>query len=297
MIAIAPTDFDWFSMLKSEMIPELVNFWTPTPWNIRRLKKGDKFYFLLKSPHRRIAGYGSFNYYKNMPAKEAWDTFGLGNGVNNLKELIERASKYALKNAHSYIPSSNPEIGCVVLSDLVFFDEDKYLSPNDVGLDFAPEIVKFKYFDIDSIKIITESQPPTPFIIVQEGSEKYKKVNTKDRKGQPDFRRFVFNTYNSTCCITGETCLEIIQAAHIQPYINEDSNHIQNGIPLRIDIHKLFDAGLITIDKNYIIRLSPYLFSSNYLVYDGKKISLPADPAQFPSKEALNFHNKVIFRG
>lgn len=50
MISIAPTDIDWFNFLKSNVVHEEINFWTPTPWNVKRLKRGDKFYFMLKSP-------------------------------------------------------------------------------------------------------------------------------------------------------------------------------------------------------------------------------------------------------
>lgn len=50
MFAIAPTDLEWFERLRTGPIPALVNFWTPTPWNVRRLTANDRFYFLLKHP-------------------------------------------------------------------------------------------------------------------------------------------------------------------------------------------------------------------------------------------------------
>ena len=49
MFAISPTDINWFRQLKDHISSEneAVNFWTPTPWNIRKLKRGDKFFFML----------------------------------------------------------------------------------------------------------------------------------------------------------------------------------------------------------------------------------------------------------
>ena len=49
MFAISPTDNDWFQFLKKVQLNSYVNFWTPTPWNIKRLKTNDRWYFLLKS--------------------------------------------------------------------------------------------------------------------------------------------------------------------------------------------------------------------------------------------------------
>ncbi|WP_375091222.1 HNH endonuclease [Peribacillus sp. RS7] len=43
---------------------------------------------------------------------------------------------------------------------------------------------------------------------------------------------FVYGKY----AITGDSVYEVLEACHIQPYKNEDSNHMQNGILLRADI-------------------------------------------------------------
>ena len=67
MFAISPTDLNWFQQLRTEGLQgNVINFWTPTPWNISRLKSGDNLYFMLKSPIRKIGGYGKFVEYKNM---------------------------------------------------------------------------------------------------------------------------------------------------------------------------------------------------------------------------------------
>jgi len=59
MFAVAPTDLDWFQQLRTEGVNgNVINFWTPTPWNISKFKKGERLYFMLKSPIRKIGGYG-----------------------------------------------------------------------------------------------------------------------------------------------------------------------------------------------------------------------------------------------
>jgi|TARA_B110000116_G_scaffold227688_1_gene208722 putative restriction endonuclease len=71
MFAISPTDLNWFQQLRADDLQgNVINFWTPTPWNISRLKSGDNLYFMLKSPIRKIGGYGKFVEYKNMKDKK-----------------------------------------------------------------------------------------------------------------------------------------------------------------------------------------------------------------------------------
>ena len=82
MFAIAPTDLNWFQQLRTEGLQgKVINFWTPTPWNISRLQKGNNLYFMLKSPIRKIGGYGKFVEYKNMKASEAWKKLASGDGT------------------------------------------------------------------------------------------------------------------------------------------------------------------------------------------------------------------------
>jgi len=50
---VALTDFDWYSCLVHNSNVSVLNFWTPTPWNIKKLRKGNRIYFLLKEKHGR----------------------------------------------------------------------------------------------------------------------------------------------------------------------------------------------------------------------------------------------------
>jgi putative restriction endonuclease len=48
MFAIAPTDLDWFERIRTGPIGKTVNFWTPTPWEVKGFREGDRLYFMLR---------------------------------------------------------------------------------------------------------------------------------------------------------------------------------------------------------------------------------------------------------
>ena len=76
--------------------------------------------------------------------------------------------------------------------------------------------------------------------------DKVLKTIVSGRKGQTNFRKKLIEANKAAqCCFTGTVIPEIIEAAHIVPYLSEDDNHIENGLLLRADIHSLFDANLL----------------------------------------------------
>lgn len=156
MFAIAPTDIGWYTFFMNNQIPNEINFWTPTPWNVKRLSEGDKLLFLLKAPYRKICGLGSFSYYDNLSIKEAWERFGDGNGIESIEELRSRSDKYAKK--HSVINYTeydyNREIGCIVLTDVKFFNEEEFITTDELNISFPNQVVKLKYFDMELPQIL-----------------------------------------------------------------------------------------------------------------------------------------------
>ena len=298
MFAVAPTDLDWFQQLRTDGVNgDVINFWTPTPWNISRLKKGNRLYFMLKSPIRKIGGFGKFVQYKNMKASEAWKKYGRDNGVENLGQLISRTDKY--KSKHTKNPlKADPEIGCILLKDPEFYDNEYFQSDKDLGIVFAKQIVKIKYFEKRELKVLRETQVKVDksFDLVDSGKTKKKQLTQKERKGQAAFRRNILSIYENSCAITGIKQKEVLEAAHIQKYVNEESNHVQNGICLRVDMHKLFDNGLISIDSDFKVVVSSMLQSTEYRKFNGIKLKLPKNKSYYPSATVLSFHNKEIFR-
>jgi putative restriction endonuclease len=292
MFAISPTDNNWFKFLKKEGFNSEVNFWTPTPWNVSRLSAGNRLYFMLKSPIRMIGGYGQFLEYKNTTVNEAWNEFGLKNGCASKKEFTERLNKYKSERSKDDTSVVDSEIGCIILTNAVFFDDDDFLDLDNFEIDFSRFIVKIKYFDeTDPLLNFEKSKElDSTFELLPTSSEKLKKARlVTERKGQSNFRAKLTEAYNNKCCITGERTSELLEAAHIQPYIDKNSNHVKNGLLLRVDFHKIYDSGLMYIDEDYKIHISPYVKSDYYLNFNGLKINLPNNSNMHPSKEALQY--------
>jgi putative restriction endonuclease len=295
MFAISPTDIDWFYFLREVGYNSEINFWTPTPWNISKLSEGDKLYFMLKSPIRKIGGNGQFLKYINMTVDDAWNKFGRKNGCNSKQELIRRLDKYKSKRSSCEKGILDAQIGCLILNNVEFFDDNDFLDLKEHNVEFPINIVKIKYYEGNSLNNDAESFWDN-FTLISETAEKTKKnVKISERNGQGNFRAKITYAYSNRCCISGETTVELLEAAHIQPYIDERSNHVKNGLLLRADLHKLYDNGLMYIDDDFLIHISPQVKSNHYQNYNNKKIELPKNKKFHPSKESLRLR-KVEFR-
>lgn len=113
------------------------------------------------------------------------------------------------------------------------------------------------------------------------------------RRGQAVFRGNLLEAYAGRCAVTQADSIDALEAAHISAYLGPASNHAQNGILLRADIHTLFDLGLFTICyTSHQIILSERLQKTCYGVLNGKRITLPKDESQWPSSDALRIHRE-----
>ena len=64
------------------------------------------------------------------------------------------------------------------------------------------------------------------------------------------FRKIVLAADSHRCVITGEETPEALEAAHLVPARNGENDISCNGIALRADLHRLFDAGLFTFGES-----------------------------------------------
>ncbi|WP_420386022.1 HNH endonuclease [Roseivirga sp.] len=289
MFAISPTDLDWFNYLKSNNHTYKVNFWTPTPWNISKLSKGDHLYFMLKAPIRKIGGFGIFEDYKTLSFDDAWNQFGLSNGCGSKDELQEKLYLYKNNRSNNLKNNSSTQLGCIILKTPIFLDNEHFLDLQNFDISFSRHIVKIKYYlDHDPlINHIISNQSSKDFHLVDLNQKKSKQTMVKERKGQSLFRFTISEAYKHRCCITGEKIPELLEAAHIQPYINTNSNHVKNGLLLRTDLHKLYDSGLLFIDESYTVHISQYVRSHYYNQFHQTRIELPNNENDHPSKNAL----------
>ncbi|TXD53583.1 MULTISPECIES: HNH endonuclease [unclassified Polaribacter] len=118
------------------------------------------------------------------------------------------------------------------------------------------------------------------------------------------FKKTIPKIYNDSCCISGmkiesSTNAQMIDACHIVPFSISNDDTIPNGISLSPNLHRAFDRGLLTINKEYIVEISPFVKENNSTFslsqFNGKKIMLPEKASWYPSREYLTWHNKERF--
>jgi putative restriction endonuclease len=143
-IYVGITNNEWFTNLKL-LQPDDVNFWQPGGnAHFNSLQPGEPFLFKLKSPNNAIAGVGFFAHNSLIPINIAWDTFQNRNGVNSFEELYDIISKN--RRADNTL-IQNPNIGCVVLSNPIFFEPEDWIP---VPASWKTNIVQGKGFSMES---------------------------------------------------------------------------------------------------------------------------------------------------
>ena len=91
----------------------------------------------------------------------------------------------------------------------------------------------------------------------------------------------------------------MIDACHIYPFSLSGDDTVTNGIALSPTMHRAFDRGLLTINSNFLVRVSPSIQEeeSRFTLsqFEGKQIILPEKEKYYPSQESLSWHNKEVF--
>lgn len=116
------------------------------------------------------------------------------------------------------------------------------------------------------------------------------------REGQGVFKAALLSAYDRRCAMTGCAVVEILEAAHIKPYLGTRTNRTDNGLLLRADIHTLFDKGLIWIDEQLHIQTSERLQGSEYATLKGKLLRVPTETTERPHPDHLAAHRKLCGR-
>jgi len=90
----------------------------------------------------------------------------------------------------------------------------------------------------------------------------YKNVKVKVRDAK--FRNLIFGT-DAKCLVTGETDKKLLEAAHIFEVKNDGNDRWENGIVLRVDLHRLFDKHILTVNEVGKFTMFPVPLSYEYL--------------------------------
>lgn len=212
----------------------------------------------------------------------------------------------------SRIKEPDPKIGCIVLTQPFFFDEQDWLP---VPKDWKLNIVQGKSYTTDTIigqeiyqqvvdkleKDKIKNQNPTHSKEIISDNRYGAAQFIQPRLGQGAFKILVTETYNHKCAMTGEKTLPVLEAAHIKPYSQEGPHSINNGLLLRKDLHALFDRGYLTVTGDLHIEISrrikeDYGNGREYYALHGKELAvIPEYQQDKPSLEYLKWHNDNVF--
>ena len=103
-----------------------------------------------------------------------------------------------------------------------------------------------------------------------------RKTERERRPRQEAFRQALFRAYEGRCAITGCDVEPALEAAHVADWRSE--NDAGAGILLRADLHRLFDDGLLVIDRDYTVIAAPPW----YREIQGVRLRLPKNRLQWP---------------
>lgn len=296
------TDNDWFSFLSRAGVDE-VNFWQPsgTPPFVR-LQTGAPFLFKVRRPYNHVAGGGTFVKFSTLPLSLAWEVFGIKNGASS-RPAFERMIRGLARNRSE----RDPIVGCTVLTNPFFWPQGQWIREPP---GWSSNIVRGRYYETGDpdgaalwqsvrqrLMVVRETNDAGDIDSPRYGSPRL----TSPRLGQSAFRVVVMDAYKRRCAITGESTLPALEAAHILPFGEHGENKVSNGMLMRSDFHKLFDAGLVTVTPDLHIEVSSrikeeWFNGKAYYRLHGEQLrSVPDEPALRPSADLLRWHNENRF--
>lgn len=301
---VGTTDANWYRFLSAKK-PDEVNFWQPS--SRAAFKSGPvgmPFVFKLKKPFNHIAGAGFYMARSVLPVNLAWEIFGDKNGAASLSEFR------SILAAFSKSDGWNASITCQVIANPVFFDQSDWL---DSPPGWSSNIVQGKMYDSTTADGAVIWDHVLPLLqrtsqiehqsrnvtggFANEPLAKYGAPKlTRPRLGQASFRVMVTEAYHRRCAMTGESTLLALEAAHIVPYSEDGTHEIQNGMLMRADFHRLFDAGLVSVTPDLTIRISPrikeaWFNGKAYYRLDGQPLTVkPESPLLSPDRDRLHWH-------
>ena len=132
-------------------------------------------------------------------------------------------------------------------------------------------------------------------------------VQTETPVRSAGFRRVIMEVYKHACAVCelniraskGES---VTDAAHIIPFSVSYNDDIRNGISLCKSHHWAFDTGLISLNDDYRVIVSPSMSEQGptegmLAQFRDKRIWKPEEERYHPDKDALDWHRREVLRG
>lgn len=279
------TNPNWFYFLKNNSATGKINFWRKDTKLISNIHKNDRIYFLRKKtkeyPRISIIGMATFEKYEIMPPEEAWYTFKTNNGCQNINDLL------------SNFPEKTKEIGCIILKNIIYFENEIYLS--DANISFSRKIQSRKsltYLEESNILNLINGLEPTNYYFSYDetkvGKDIKKEVNC--RVNQTYFRYSLINLYKK-CVLCGLNIIPLLRASHSKSWKESTPSEKvdpMNGLLLCPNHDLLYDQHLITFDENKKIVISPILKESDLKLLNVSRNSFIHVPDE--AMKYINYH-------
>jgi putative restriction endonuclease len=232
--------------------------------------------------------------------------------------LIPRNNCYNIENLGSLIKnlsSLNTAIECAIIDRELFLlcidsSSNRALQETLLNKFFANTKYNWDNYSSEQSKIFDEITDK----ILNESAIEYReevKILLQENKDEEIFirgslfKREIPKIYNNTCCISGMRVdsianVSMIDACHIVPFSISFDDTIKNGIALCPNLHRAFDRGLITIDKNYRVIVSNNFRENetNFSLkqFNGIKIMMPVLSSYQPLEANFEWHRNNIFK-
>ena len=302
---VAVTDPRLYRFWRARPRFEEINFWQPSgSRQFRALEPGEPFLFKLHSPDDFIVGGGFFAASAILPVGLAWEIFAERNGALSLADMRRQIGRYRRGKSGS---GRDQPIGCIVLQRPFFFDEADWIP---VPRDFKKSIVQGKSYDSSTPAgrglweaVRLRLQAVTPGEAVDGQADMFgEPVLIHPRMGPGAWRVLVFEAYRRRCALTGDAALPALEPAFIRPQSDGGLLRVDNGILMRADLKRLFDAGYLTVTPENRLQVSrrlaeEYGETPAYAALEGREIDLPEAAQDRPRGAFLAWHGEHIFRG
>ncbi len=181
----------------------------------------------------------------------------------------------------------------------------------DAGFRLKARLVLIaKYFEplervalLESLGIQASERRESSSNRLKEDAEEFAK-----RKGRSArFSVRVCSEYRFTCALTGYRCIagseaSIVDAAHIEPWRENQNDDPANGLALSKNAHWMFDEGLWAVDDHWRIVVNARTFTENgpealrLSSYSGRHLQFDPAATMRPSLEFLRRHRQSQLR-
>jgi hypothetical protein len=150
------------------------------------------------------------------------------------------------------------------------FGEKYYL--NSIDLDSLKDLLSVDGYSVSPTVDVANVVPVHYF---PETIRTRKLVEVTSRPNQAKFRKSLLANFNGKCLITQEVVNDVLIACHVHEVKDGGSDHSDNGVVLRADLHILFDKNKLRISQAGDVVFSPDISEASAYHNLAKKVILP----------------------